>query len=249
MTYKTIFSQKAHFYKHARPSYPVPVFEYLANLLKPGSKIVEFGCGTGIFTKDLLKYDYEIYAVDPCAEMLAECKVELNNNNKVTFIESSAEDVILKKGSIDAFVFPQSLHWMDIEKIKEIIADAANYNSQIITVWNSRDDSNTNCSKKYNQIIHNYKKRHPLSIHVETDSYILLNRLYGEGNYKIFKCRHTHQLTQQGVEYLFLSTSDIDLNAFELSAKQELNSWFNEYQVNGYVPIQYECFMSVARNQ
>jgi hypothetical protein len=104
------------------------------------------------------------------------------SRTKVTFIESRAEDVVLKKGSIDAFIFPQSLHWMDIEKIKETIVNAANSNFQIITVWNSRNNHDTDCAKGYDQIINNYKKRHPLSIQVQTDSYILLNRLYGEGN-------------------------------------------------------------------
>jgi SAM-dependent methyltransferase len=170
ISYQSIFSQKAHFYKHARPCYPAPIFKYLANLLKPGSRIVEFGCGTGIFTKELLKYDYEVYAVEPCKEMLAECKTELIHHNNVIFIESRAEETILKKESIDAFVFPQSLHWMDIEKIKEIITHAGNYNSHIFTVWNSRNNSDTNCAIKYNQIINNYKKRHPLSIQVQTDS-------------------------------------------------------------------------------
>lgn len=243
---KNIFSQKVYFYRNSRPRYPALVFEYLASLLKTGSKIVEFGCGTGIFTKDLLKYDYEVYAVEPCSEMLAACKVELMHSNKLTFIESSAEDAILNKASFDVFIFPQSLHWMDIKKIKKIIAHAAKSNYHIIVVWNSRKNSNTNCAKEYNEIVKSFKKKHTTSIQMQTDSYELLNKLYGENKYKILKTQHTHQLTQQSSEYLFLSTSDIDLDAFDLSVKKELISWFNKYHVNGYVPIEYDCFMAVS---
>lgn len=246
--HKTIFSQKAYFYKHSRPKYPDSVFEYLARLLKSGSKIVEFGCGTGIFTKDLIKYGYEIYAVEPCAEMLAECRAELIDYDKLTFIESSAEEVSLPAASIDAFIFPQSLHWMNIDKLKNIIANAANNHFKIITVWNSRNSCKTDCAKEYNKIINNYKKEHALSIQVQTDSYELLNQLYGKDKYKLFKFHHTHQVTQQGLEYLFQSTSDIDLNLFDLVIKEELSCFFHKYNVNGFVSIEYDCFMAISRN-
>jgi len=244
--HETIFSQKAYFYKHSRPGYPAPVFEYLARQLSSGANVVEFGCGTGIFTKELVKYNYEICAVDPCAEMLAECKSELSNYDQLTFIESIAEEVNLDKDSIDAFIFPQSLHWMDIGKIKKIIAHAAKDNFKIITVWNSRNNSYTQSARTYNEIIADYKKTKALPIQVETDSYSLLNQLYGKNRYNLFKFHHTHQLTRQGLEYLFLSTSDTDLNALESVVKDQLDSWFNKHQINGYVSIEYDCFMAVS---
>ena len=245
--HQTIFSQKADFYKCARPNYPAPVFEYLASLLEPGSSIVEFGCGTGIFTQELVKYNYEIYAIDPCTEMLAACSSALTHYDKITFIQSSAEEVSLDKASIDAFVLPQSLHWMNIEKLKKVIAHAAKDKFAIMTVWNSRDIDSTDSAKVYNKIVASYKTQQERHIQVETDSYSLLNQLYGKNKYKLFKFHHTHQLTQQGVEYLFLSTSYVDLDAMSI-VKKQLDSWYNKYHVNGYISIEYDCFMAISKS-
>ena len=65
-------------YDQARPSYPSEAVDSLLKHLQvdglKGARIVDLGAGTGIFTKLLANRDegFEIYAVEPHADMRAE---------------------------------------------------------------------------------------------------------------------------------------------------------------------------------
>ena len=90
-----IFSEKAKFYHDSRPRYPKKVFEYILKITPSNSEVVEFGCGTGIFTQNLIELNYNVTAIEPCEEMLSFCK-KVNCLSKTTrLIHSKAEDIVL----------------------------------------------------------------------------------------------------------------------------------------------------------
>lgn len=209
-----IFSKKASHYQSSRPTYPEPVFIYLSQILNHRSTVVEFGCGTGIFTERLMQLGCKIYAVEPCVDMLNECKSRLKSNSNLIFLETCSEDVNLQRSTIDAFLFPQSLHWMDIKKVRQIIDCSAKDKFKIVTLWNSRDKSHSKSAIEYSKIISEFNKDGIYLPHVDTDSYTLLNQLYGVGMYKVYKFSHDHILTRTGVESLILSISDTNIDAY-----------------------------------
>ena len=90
--------------------------------LGPGRKILELGCGTGVFTAELLKTGAEIVALDLSPELLASAKSKISAAN-VSFIEGNAEKLseFFSAGEFDAVVGNSMLHHLDEVKTLESV--------------------------------------------------------------------------------------------------------------------------------
>ncbi len=66
MALRDTFDEAPELYDRVRPGYPEEVFEDLATLgrLRPRSRILELGCGTGQATVPLAKRGFEVVAVE-----------------------------------------------------------------------------------------------------------------------------------------------------------------------------------------
>lgn len=92
--------------------------ERRATLLKQllGSKplkLLELGCGTGIFTQELSKTIHAIDAIDISADLLDIASKKIHKKN-VTFIKANAYDTKFKGGSYDAIVGVSVLHHLEV---------------------------------------------------------------------------------------------------------------------------------------
>lgn len=95
---------------------------YLISLadIKPGKKVLEVGCGTGIFTEKLAATNAKIFAIDISPDIIskAENKMKLAN---VVFKIADLENLPFENGSFDCVVGISILHHVDIKKaLKEI---------------------------------------------------------------------------------------------------------------------------------
>lgn len=70
---RATFDEAAELYDRGRPGYPEQLFDDLAELarLRPGSRVLEIGCGTGQATAPLAKRGCEVVAVELGAGMAA----------------------------------------------------------------------------------------------------------------------------------------------------------------------------------
>ena len=87
----------------------------LTEFIQPESRLLELGCGTGYFTKEIAKTGANIVAIDISPELLkiAENNVPLQN---VSFREENAYSMTFEDKQFDYVVGSSVLHHLDIKK-------------------------------------------------------------------------------------------------------------------------------------
>ena len=138
------FTGKAEVYSKYRPSYPNEFIDYLLseNRLNEDSVLVDIGAGTGILTKQLLEKGLSVKAVEPNGDMRIIAEQSLNQNNRFTSINATAEHTSLNDNSVDLVIAAQAFHWFNKEKFKKECIRILKQDAKVSLVWNSRDSSN-----------------------------------------------------------------------------------------------------------
>ena len=104
------FSEQAAAYGRARPGYPESLVNGLVSAasIQKGDAVVEFGAGTGIFTRMLVDRKFDVTAVEPNTEMMRQA--DLPN---VRWVKGTFEDNSLPDESQSWAVAAQAFHWAD----------------------------------------------------------------------------------------------------------------------------------------
>lgn len=92
--------------------------QWMVNTLqmKEGKKILELGCGTGIFSRELAKSAAKITAVDISPDLLQRARSECGAKN-IQFVQGNLEEPdFLEDNSFDAICGISVLHHLDVAK-------------------------------------------------------------------------------------------------------------------------------------
>ncbi len=91
-------------------------FEFIAQgvQMKAGMRVLEVGCGTGLFTEMFSRTGAQILAVDISPELLAKARARGLPEDKVRFMEKPFEDCDVD-GPFDAIIGSSVLHHLDVK--------------------------------------------------------------------------------------------------------------------------------------
>ena len=108
------FGTAAEEYDRVRPRYAPEVVDDLATLahLKPGSRVLEIGCGTGQATVALAQRGYRITAVELGARLAEIARRNLADFPDVEVIVARFEEWPLAGHPLDAVVSATAFHWL-----------------------------------------------------------------------------------------------------------------------------------------
>lgn len=136
MRLRATFNEAAELYDRARPGYPPEVFDDLAELagIRPGSRVLEIGPGTGQATVPMAKRGYQITALEIGADMAAVARRNLAGFPLVALIVSAFEEWPLPAEPFDAVVSATAFHWLDPEVRLTKAADALRLGGALATV-------------------------------------------------------------------------------------------------------------------
>lgn len=111
---RTTFGSVAEQYDRARPSYPAAVFDDFAELagLKPGSRVVEVGPGTGKATVELVRRGYDVTGVELSPDL---AEVARRNAPGAEIVVAEFERWQPETTNYDAIVATAAYHWIDPE--------------------------------------------------------------------------------------------------------------------------------------
>jgi len=87
----------------------------LSSHLKPGMSVLELGCGTGSFTRELARSGADIVAIDVSPELLAIAKLNCSVPN-VRFQIQNAYSLSYSEAVFDSVVGSSVLHHLEIEE-------------------------------------------------------------------------------------------------------------------------------------
>ena len=109
---KQAFNKRAVTYNQAAQLQADIAHRLAEHLPAKANKILEIGCGTGLFTEYLLaKYpDADFLLVDIAPNMIEACRKRFAEVSRITYLCEDAESLILKD-SYDLIVSSMSLHW------------------------------------------------------------------------------------------------------------------------------------------
>ncbi len=105
---RRVFGRDASAYDAARPPYPELVYDVLRRRcgLRPGTRVLEIGAGTGIATRRLVELGAEVVAVEPDPAMAALLP-------RVEVRVAPFEEVELETAAYDLAVSATAFHWID----------------------------------------------------------------------------------------------------------------------------------------
>ena len=89
--------------------------QMLTDFIKPDSSLLELGCGTGYFTKEIAKTKAQIVAIDISPELLALAKENVDYPN-VSFCIENAYEMSFEDNQFDFIIGSSVLHHLDIKK-------------------------------------------------------------------------------------------------------------------------------------
>ncbi|MFI5555352.1 class I SAM-dependent methyltransferase [Streptomyces sp. NPDC051738] len=110
-----IFDEDAELYDRARPGYPPELFDDLEELAgaRPGSRVLEVGCGTGQATVPLAGRGCRITAVEAGPRMAEVARRNLAGAAAVAVVTAEFESWPLPEEPFDALVSATAFHWLD----------------------------------------------------------------------------------------------------------------------------------------
>jgi SAM-dependent methyltransferase len=110
--FKDHFSGQATEYTRYRPTYPAPLFGWLAGLTQNHERAWDCGCGNGQAAMGLTPYFQEVIATDPSRQQIENAV----HHERISYAVVPAEASGLEPASIDLVVIAQALHWFDFER-------------------------------------------------------------------------------------------------------------------------------------
>jgi SAM-dependent methyltransferase len=105
------FGSVPELYDRARPGYPAVVFDDLAELaaLKPGSRVLEIGAGTGKATVELVRRGYAVTGVELSADL---AEIARRNVPEAEIDVADFETWEPREAGFDAVVAFSAFHWI-----------------------------------------------------------------------------------------------------------------------------------------
>jgi ubiquinone/menaquinone biosynthesis C-methylase UbiE len=92
--------------------------QMLTESCQQGDKILELGCGTGYFTREISKLPCEVTAIDISPALLEKARSQVSN---VKFLIEDAHNTTFPDGVFDKVIGSSVLHHLEIEKAIEEI--------------------------------------------------------------------------------------------------------------------------------
>lgn len=129
------FSEQAEAYQRARPGYPTALLERLMETLKlsAGDPVVEYGAGTGIFTRMLCARHLQVTAVEPNAAMMQQAVA-----TEARWISGTFEQNSVPTKSQAWAVAAQAFHWADPPRALPAIRNILRPGGALTVLWNNR---------------------------------------------------------------------------------------------------------------
>ena len=142
-------------YNSARRGYPQEVFEYLRSLIKKDKPVtLDIGCGTGISTRQLKQYEFEVIGADKDSAMIDVAKKQTID---IPYVIAPADELPFGANKFDLVAAFTAFHWFNNEEslleIKRVLKEDGIFFAALKT---NRKDENKDFKEGYYSILKKY---------------------------------------------------------------------------------------------
>ncbi|MBS1710018.1 MAG: class I SAM-dependent methyltransferase [Armatimonadetes bacterium] len=231
----TRFLGRAAVYHAHRPSYPAAVVGFLVEHAGLGlaSKVLDLGCGTGIFAQLVLPSGAEVVGVEPNDEMRGESERRLGSEPRFQAIAARAESTGLPEASCDLATAAQAYHWFDETAVAREIRRVVRPPHLFFAIWNEREN-NSPFGAGFSAICRQFQADTVSQTHRDEQSYPSILR---PGSIVEFQGVYDQLLNLEGLIGRAESNSGFQIGSAE--ARAALTHLFEEHQVDGFVTMRY----------
>ncbi|THH05767.1 hypothetical protein EW145_g4557 [Phellinidium pouzarii] len=157
---------KSELYDKVRPGYAPQVLSHIRKAVskKEGLKIVEIGCGSGIFTRALLAHPEwstsvaELKCIDPNEGMRAVFASTVKDS-RVSLSEGTFDETDVPDGWADLIVSASAFHWCsELEGAINEFSRILKSDGTICFLWNSQDKKNTAWIRQIHELCDPHQK-------------------------------------------------------------------------------------------
>lgn len=224
------FSGKAEFYAKYRPRYPEVVVEILTDegILSNKTIIADIGSGTGLLSKLFLDFGNIVYGIEPNEDMRGFSETFLEEYEKFTSLDGTAEETHLASKSIDLVVVGQAFHFFDPINARREFKRILKPKKRVVLVWNKRETGDT----LYGDFLQKYSKDFEEIKSLQVNYEMFFN------SFKHVQFSNPHSYDFEGLKGLTLSASYFP-TTFTLEMLNELKTIFDKTNINGRITFEY----------
>ncbi len=139
------FTGLADAYARFRPTYPSAAVTYVLRrcALRPGSLLVDVGCGTGISSRTFAARGLRVLGIEPNPDMRREAARDPSPEGvpRPEYRDGRAEATGLPTASADAVLSAQAFHWFDPARALPEFHRILRPGGWVVLLWNTRDES------------------------------------------------------------------------------------------------------------
>ncbi len=246
------FLGRVEYYRKYRPGYPEGLVEWLRELsaLKPSHRVGDIGSGTGLLAELFLRHGYPVVGVEPNPEMRQTAEVHLERYPRFRSIDGRAEATTLANRSVDLIVAGQSFHWFRIDRAREEFRRISNPTAFTVLVWNQRRTQSTGFLRAYEELLLRHGTDYARVRH-QNIGQDQLQAFYGSQAFHRTILANSQVFDREGLVGRTLSCSFVPLPGHpgHLSLMRALDRIFEEWQVEGRVPFEYDTLVYAGRLQ
>lgn len=197
--------------------------------------IADIGSGTGIFTAQLLNCGYQVYAVEPNADMCRKAEEKLSGWEGFSSVDGADKATNLPDHSVDCVTAAQAFHWFDAEAFRAECRRILKPGGRVMIVYNARDEKAA-CTQGLAALRRKYNPEfHGFSNGISDEAC----RAFFDGECAVFRADNSQSYDRQGYIDRVLSSSyslketDAQYGAY----LEEIGVLFETYAVDGVLTV------------
>ncbi|HZO95614.1 MAG TPA: class I SAM-dependent methyltransferase [Candidatus Baltobacteraceae bacterium] len=243
MSFAGRFSDRADDYAAGRPSYPAEAIDALFDGLgDPGGVVVaDLGAGTGISSRLLAARGALVFAVEPNAAM----RNAAEPDERVRWVDGTAERTGLDEASADLATVFQAFHWFDHALALREIVRVVRPGGRAAVVYNERDESDP-FTAAYGALVRTYQTDDTERRRTDgLETFAAFEAWHGGA--RRFRFRNSHRLDREGLHARARSTSYLPKNGSDGERlRGALDELFDRFAQHGAVTMAMETTVVIG---